>query len=59
MIYKVAALHVAEKLKLKDLRDRMINQQVVEFSNYEMIIKYAENSYGFIYKIIYNLPEHA
>jgi uncharacterized Rmd1/YagE family protein len=61
MIYKVAALHVAEKLKLKDLRDRMINQQVVEFSNYEMIIKYAENSYGFIYNygsvVFFNVPE--
>ena len=47
-LYRIKAFHVAEKLRLKDLRERF-TKQPLEFSNYEMIVRYAEDSYLFVY----------
>ena len=47
-LYRIKAIHVAERLKLKDLKDKF-TQESVEFSNYEMVIRYSTVSYAFIY----------
>ena len=47
--FSVRAYHVAERLKLKDVRDRL-NYAPKEFSNYEMVISLpAENAYILFY----------
>jgi uncharacterized Rmd1/YagE family protein len=59
-IYRLKAIHIAEKLKLKELRERF-TQPALEFSNYEMIVKYSEDSYLFVYNygsvVFFNVPE--
>jgi uncharacterized Rmd1/YagE family protein len=59
-LFNIKAVHVAEKLKLKDLRDRF-TRLPLEFSNYEMIVRYAEDSYLFVYNygavVFFNVPE--
>ena len=47
-LFQIKSIHIAEKLKLKDLREKF-TQTPVEFSNYEMIIRYANDSYLFVY----------
>src|SRR5689334_15810277 len=58
--YRIKAIHIAEKLKLKDLRDRFANP-ALEFSNYEMVIQYSQDSYVFVYNygavVFFNVPE--
>lgn len=58
--YKVKAMHVAERLKLKDIKDRF-SRTPFEFSNYEMVLKYSEDSYAFIYNygsvVFFNVAE--
>jgi uncharacterized Rmd1/YagE family protein len=46
--FRIKAIHVCEKLKLKDLRERF-TQTAIEFSNYEMIVRYSNDSYMFVY----------
>ena len=46
--FRIRAIHVAERLKLKELREKFSNSPL-EFSNYELVIKYSEESYAFIY----------
>jgi uncharacterized Rmd1/YagE family protein len=59
-MYRIKSIHIAEKLKLKDLRERF-TQPAVEFSNYEMIVKYSPESYLFVYNygsvVFFNVPE--
>jgi len=59
-LYPIKAYHVAERLKLKDIRERF-SRLPLEFSNYEMILKYSENSYAFIYNygsvVFFNVPD--
>lgn len=59
-LYRIKAIHVAERLKLKDLRERF-TRTPIEFSNYEMIIRYAPDSYFFVYNygsvVFFNVPE--
>lgn len=59
-LFPIKAFHVAEKLKLKELKERFVSP-MVEFSNYEMIIRYAEDSYMFIYNygsvVFFNVPD--
>ena len=59
-LFRIKAQHVAEKLKLKDLREKF-SQSSFEFSNYELVIRYSENSYLFIYNygsmVFFNVPE--
>ena len=47
--YRLKAAHVAEKLKLKEIREKCSPLPVEDFSNYEMVIKYDHNSYAFLY----------
>jgi uncharacterized Rmd1/YagE family protein len=58
--FRIKAIHIAEKLKLKDLRERF-TRPPVEFSNYEMIVSYAKDSYLFVYNygsvVFFNVPE--
>src|SRR3954468_21879963 len=58
--YRIKAIHVAEKLKLKDLRERF-TRPALEFSNYEMVVQYSEDSYLFVYNygsvVFFNVPE--
>lgn len=58
--YRIKAFHIAEILKLKELRDRL-TRQPIEFSNYEMILRYSDDSYLFVYKygsvVFFNVPE--
>ena len=60
IVYRIRSIHISEKLKLKDLRERF-SQSPVEFSNYEMIVRYAENSFMFVYNygsvVFFNVPE--
>lgn len=59
-LYRIRAIHIAEKLKLKDLRERF-SHPCTEFSNYEMVIKVSEESYFFLYNygsvVFFNVPE--
>jgi required for meiotic nuclear division protein 1 len=59
-LFRIKAIHVAERLKLKDLRERF-SHPPIEFSNYEMIVRFAENSYLFIYNygsvVFFNVPD--
>lgn len=58
--YRIKAIHIAEKLKLKDLRERF-TQPASEFSNYEMIVRYSPDSCLFVYNygsvVFFNVPE--
>jgi uncharacterized Rmd1/YagE family protein len=58
--YRISALHFAERLKLKDLRERF-TCSALEFSNYEMVIQYSEDSFLFVYNygsvVFFNVPE--
>ncbi|MEO5969810.1 MAG: RMD1 family protein [Bdellovibrionia bacterium] len=60
LLYRIKAIHIVEKLKLKDLRERF-TQPPLEFSNYEMIVRYAPNSFLFVYNygsvVFFNVPE--
>ncbi|MGZ3687075.1 MAG: RMD1 family protein [Bdellovibrionota bacterium] len=58
--YRIKAIHVAEKLKLINLRERF-TRPPVEFSNYMMVVKYSEDSFLFVYNygsvVFFNVPE--
>jgi len=58
--YRIAAAHVAERLRLKDFRDK-VTDTVVDLSNYEMVIRYSDNSYAFVYNygsvVFFNVPD--
>ena len=60
LLYRIKAIHIVEKLKLKDLRERF-TQPPLEFSNYEMIVRYTPNSFLFVYNygsvVFFNVPE--
>lgn len=59
-LYRIKAIHITEKLKLKELRERF-TQPCTEFSNYEMVIRYSKDSYLFIYNygsvVFFNVPD--
>ena len=59
-VYTIKAIHVAERLRLRDLRERF-TQPAVEFSNYVMIVRYSVDSYLFVYNygsvVFFNVPE--
>lgn len=59
-VYRLRAVHIAEKLKLKDLRERF-TQPCLEFSNYELVVQYSKTSYLFIYNygavVFFNVPD--
>jgi uncharacterized Rmd1/YagE family protein len=59
-LYRIKAIHVAEKLKLKDLRERFSEPPLV-FSNYEMIVRYSQDSFLFLYNygsvVFFNVPD--
>jgi required for meiotic nuclear division protein 1 len=59
-LYRIKAIHVADRLRLKDLRERF-SHPPVEFSNYEMVFKLGEHSYMFVYKygavVFFNVPD--
>ena len=46
--YRIKAIHIVERLRLKELRGRF-TREPIEFSNYELIVRYSEDSYLFIY----------
>ncbi len=58
--FRIKAIHIAEKLKLKDLREKF-TQPATEFSNYEMIVRYSSDSCLFVYNygsvVFFNVPE--
>jgi len=58
--FRIKAIHVSERLKLKDLREKF-TRQPLEFSNYEMVVQYAEDSFLFVYNygsiVFFNVPE--
>jgi uncharacterized Rmd1/YagE family protein len=58
--YRIRAIHIAEKLRLKDLRDRF-SRAPMEFSNYELVVRYGEDSFIFVYNygavVFFNVPE--
>lgn len=60
-LYTIKAVHIAEKLRLRDLRDRF-TQPASEFSNYELVIQYAEDSFLFLYNygvaVFFNVPDN-
>ncbi|MFZ9596718.1 MAG: RMD1 family protein [Bdellovibrionia bacterium] len=60
VLYPIKAIHIAEKLKLKDLRERF-SQRPAEFSNYEMIVRYSADSFMFVYNygavVFFNVKE--
>jgi uncharacterized Rmd1/YagE family protein len=59
-LFRIKAIHIAEKLRLKELRAKF-TQPAHEFSNYEMIVKYAPDSYLCVYNygavVFFNVPE--
>jgi uncharacterized Rmd1/YagE family protein len=58
--YRIKAVHVAERLKLKDLRERF-TRPAFEFSNYELVVQYGEDSFLFVYNygsvVFFNVPD--
>lgn len=58
--YRIKAIHIAEKLRLKDLRERF-SRAPMEFSNYELVLHYGEDSFLFVYNygavVFFNVPE--
>jgi uncharacterized Rmd1/YagE family protein len=58
--FRIKAVHVADKLKLKDLMGRF-TRAPVEFSNYEMVVRYSRDSYLFVYNygavVFFNVSE--
>ncbi len=58
--YSIKAVHITERLKLKDLREKFTGPPF-EFSNYEMIVRYSPDSYLFVYNygsvVFFNVPE--
>lgn len=58
--YRIKAMHIAEKLRLKDLRERF-SRPPVEFSNYELVVRYADDSFLFVYNygsiVFFNVPD--
>jgi required for meiotic nuclear division protein 1 len=58
--YRIKAIHIAEKLRLKDLRERF-TRTPLEFSNYELVLRYAEDSFAFVYNygsmVFFNVPD--
>ena len=58
--YRLKATHVAERLKLLELKEKVIHP-IRNFSNYEMVVEFAENSYAFIYNygsvVFFNAPD--
>lgn len=58
--YRLRATHVAERLKLAELKDRVLHP-VRHFANYELVVEFAEQSYAFIYNygsvVFFNVPE--
>jgi uncharacterized Rmd1/YagE family protein len=59
-LFRIKAVHVAERLRLKDLRERF-SKPPLEFSNYEMVIRYSDDSFFFVYNygsvVFFNVPE--
>jgi uncharacterized Rmd1/YagE family protein len=59
-VYRLSATHVAERLKLKDLREK-VTHPIRDFTNYEMAVEFGESSYAFVYNygsvVFYNVPE--
>jgi len=58
--YRISAAHVSEKLKLKELKERTTHP-VEDFTNYELVIRYGDFSYAFLYNygsiVFFNVPE--
>lgn len=58
--YKIMAAHVAERLRLRELKDR-VPGLVESLTNYEMIVRIGENAYAFVYNygsaVFFNVPE--
>jgi uncharacterized Rmd1/YagE family protein len=59
-VYRIKAIHVAERLRLKELRGRF-TREPIEFSNYELIVRYSEDSFLFVYNygsvVFFNVPD--
>jgi uncharacterized Rmd1/YagE family protein len=57
--YIIKAYHVAEKLRLKELREKF-TRPTIEFSNYELVVRYSEDSFLFVYNygsaVFFNVP---
>lgn len=47
-LYSIKAFHVSEKIRLKDVREKF-SRPPLEFSNQEMVIRYSEDSFVFLY----------
>jgi uncharacterized Rmd1/YagE family protein len=58
--FRIKAAHVAERLKLKELREK-VSHPVEDFTNYELVVKFAEDSYACIYNygsvVFFNVPD--
>jgi len=58
--YRLKATHVAERLKLQEMKERVVHP-VRSFSNYELVVEFATNSYAFIYNygsvVFFNVPD--
>lgn len=58
--FRLRASHVAERLKLKELKEKVIHP-IKDFTNYELVVEFAENSYAFIYNygsvVFFNVPD--
>ncbi|MEK7692024.1 MAG: RMD1 family protein [Bdellovibrionota bacterium] len=58
--YRIRACHISERLRLKDVRDRL-ERPPREFSNYELVIEFSPVSFVFVYNygslVFFNVPE--
>jgi uncharacterized Rmd1/YagE family protein len=59
-MYQLRSIHVAEKLRLKELREHW-PEPLLEFSNYEMVVRLSAEAYLFIYNygsvVFFNVSE--
>ena len=60
VLYRIKAVHVAERLKLKELRE-IFSRTPLEISNYEMVFQLGQHSYVFVYNygsaVFFNVPD--
>lgn len=58
--YRLKATHVAERLKLPEMKEKVVHP-VRSFSNYELVVEFADRSYAFIYNygsvVFFNVPD--
>lgn len=59
-LFRISATHVSERLRMRDIRERLTEFPIDEFTNYNLTIRLGEFSFAFIYNygtvVFFNVP---